>query len=37
MDVAAANALFQFVLAPWVKDFGLVVEAVSATATYALI
>jgi uncharacterized protein (TIGR00369 family) len=30
MDVAAANAILQRVLAPWVKELGLVVESVSA-------
>jgi len=29
MDVAAANAVLERVLAPWVKELGLVVEAVS--------
>ena len=28
MDLAAANAVLERVLAPWVKDLGLVVEAV---------
>lgn len=29
MDIAAANAVFERVLAPWVKELGLVVEEVS--------
>ena len=33
MDIAAANAVFERVLAPWVKELGLVVEAVTAQQT----
>ena len=33
MDTAAANAIFERVLAPWVKDLGLVVESVSPEET----
>ena len=33
MDIPAANAIFERVLAPWVKDLGLVVEAVSPEET----
>jgi uncharacterized protein (TIGR00369 family) len=33
VDIAAANAVFERVLAPWVKDLGLVVEAVSPDET----
>ena len=33
MDLAAANAVLERVLAPWVKELGLVVEAVSPAET----
>lgn len=33
LDPAAANAIFERVLAPWVKELGLVVESVSAEET----
>jgi uncharacterized protein (TIGR00369 family) len=33
VDIAAANAVFARVLAPWVKDLGLIVEAVSPEQT----
>ena len=33
MDLAAANAIFERVLAPWVKQLGLVVEAVDPEST----
>ncbi len=37
MDVAAANAIFERVLAPWVKELGLTVEAASADETTLLL
>jgi uncharacterized protein (TIGR00369 family) len=37
MDLAAANAVFERVLAPWVKELGLVVEAVSPEETTLLL
>jgi uncharacterized protein (TIGR00369 family) len=37
MDLVAANAVFERVLAPWVKELGLVVEAVSPEETTLLL
>jgi uncharacterized protein (TIGR00369 family) len=33
VDVVAANAIFERVLAPWVKELGLIVESASADET----
>lgn len=37
MDLAAANAVFERVLAPWVRELGLVVEEVSPEATVLML
>lgn len=37
MDLAAANEVFERVLAPWVKELGLVVESVDAQTTVLLL
>jgi len=37
MDLAAANAVLERVLAPWVKELGLVVEAVGTEETTLLL
>ena len=37
MDIAAANGLFERVLAPWVKELGLVVESVDPQTTVLLL